>query len=60
LAQGQGQRAQQAFRNINPNYGEAFRNTVSPQQARDILASNSARDIQAFGGAAFLRQRAGQ
>jgi hypothetical protein len=60
LAQGQGQRAEQAFRNINPNYGEAFRNTVSPQQARDILASNSARDIQAFGGAAFLRQRAGQ
>jgi hypothetical protein len=60
LVQGQGQRAEQAFRNIGSNYGEAFRNTVSPQQARDILASGSMRDITAFGGAAFLRQRAGQ
>jgi hypothetical protein len=60
LAQGQGRDAERAFRNINPNYSEAFRNTVSPQQARDILALNNARDIQAFGGAAFLRQRAGQ
>lgn len=60
LDQGQGQRAEQAFRNINPGYGEAFRNTITPQQARDILASNSTRDITAFGGTAFLRKRAGQ
>ena len=60
LAQGQGQQAEQAFRNINTQYGDAFRNTVTAQQARDILASGSTRDITAFGGAAFLRQRAGQ
>jgi hypothetical protein len=60
LAQGQGRDAEQAFRNLNVQYGDAFRNTVTPQQARDILASNSTRDIAAFGGAAFLRQRAGQ
>jgi hypothetical protein len=60
LAQGQGQQAEQAFRNINTQYGDAFRNTVTAQQARDILASNSTRDIAAFGGAAFLRKRAGQ
>lgn len=60
LAQGQGQQAEQAFRNLNVQYGDAFRNTVTPQQAQDILASGSTRDITAFGGAAFLRQRAGQ
>lgn len=60
LAQGQGAQAETAFRNINPGYGEAFRNTVTPQQARDILASGSTRDITAFGGSAFLRRRAGQ
>jgi hypothetical protein len=60
LAQGQGQQAEQAFRNVNTQYGDAFRNTVTAQQARDILASGSTRDITAFGGTAFLRQRAGQ
>jgi hypothetical protein len=60
LGAGQGGSAEQAFRNINTQYGDAFRNTVTAQQARDILASGSTRDIAAFGGAAFLRQRAGQ
>lgn len=60
LAQGQGQQAEQSFRNINTQYGDAFRNTVTAQQARDILASGSTRDITAFGGTAFLRKRAGQ
>lgn len=60
LAQGQGQQAEQSFRNLNTQYGDAFRNTVTAQQARDILASGSTRDITAFGGAAFLRKRAGQ
>jgi hypothetical protein len=60
LAQGQGQDAERSFRQMNVQYGDAFRNTVTAQQARDILASGSTRDIAAFGGAAFLRQRAGQ
>jgi hypothetical protein len=60
LAQGQGQDAERSFRQMNVQYGDAFRNTVTAQQARDILASGSTRDITAFGGAAFLRQRAGQ
>lgn len=58
LAQGQGQSAEQGFRDLNVRYGNVFQNTLTPKQAQDILASNSKRDIESFGGAAMLRRRA--
>lgn len=58
LAAGQGRAAQQSFRNMNVPYGAGFNQTVSQKQAQDILASQSARDIQAFGGTEFLRKKA--
>ena len=56
LAQGQGSAAETAFRQRNTVYGN--NNQISADQARAILSSNSARDIQAFGGTDFLRKRA--
>jgi hypothetical protein len=56
LAAGQGGAAQQAFRQRNPVYGT--NNQISADQARAILSGGSARDIQAFGGTDFLRERA--
>jgi hypothetical protein len=46
LAQGQGQQAESAFRNMNIQYG----NAMTPQEAQNVLANGSARDIAAFGG----------
>ena len=46
LAQGQGQQAESAFRNMNTQYGQQ----LSPQEAQNVLASGSPRDIAAFGG----------
>lgn len=46
LAQGQGQQAESAFRNMNTQYGQQ----LSPQEAQNVLASGSARDIASFGG----------
>lgn len=45
LAQGQGRRAQQAFRGMNQTYGP-----IAPDQAQAVLQSGSERDIAAFGG----------
>jgi hypothetical protein len=58
LAAGQGAAAQQAFRQANVPYGAGFNNNITAQQAQSILASQSARDIEAFGGTEFLRKRA--
>lgn len=58
LAQGQAQRAESAFRNMNVPYGSGFTQGISQQQAQNILASGSPRDIQAFGGTDFLRKKA--
>lgn len=58
LAAGQGGAAQRAFRNMNVPYGAGFNQSISQQQAQDILASKSARDIQAFGGTEALRKKA--
>jgi hypothetical protein len=58
LAQGQGGAAQQAFRSMNVPYGAGFNQGITQQQAQNILASKSARDIQAFGGTDFLRKKA--
>lgn len=67
LAAGQGGRAEQAFRTMNPGFATGtspklgitgFNNTLTTEQARDILASGNQRDIQAFGGTDFLRKRA--
>lgn len=58
LAAGQGRTAQQSFRNMNVPFGTGFNQTITPDQARTILASQSARDIQAFGGLDFLRKKA--
>jgi hypothetical protein len=58
LAAGQGAAAQQSFRNMNVPYGSGFNQTITPDQARAVLASQSARDIQAFGGLDFLRKKA--
>lgn len=52
IAQGQAQQAQQAFRQINPQYGAA----ISPEQAQILSQSGSQRDIQAFGGSDQLNQ----
>ena len=52
LQQGQGQNAEQAFRNMNTRYGSA----MSPVEAQNVLASGSARDIQSFGGQDNLRE----
>jgi hypothetical protein len=46
LQQGQGQQAEQAFRNMNTQYGQQ----LNPQEAQNVLAGGSARDIAAFGG----------
>ena len=56
LAAGQGQAAEQAFRQRNPVYGT--NNQISADQARAVLSSGSARDIQSLGGTDFLRKRA--
>lgn len=58
LAAGQGQSAEQAFRQMNVPYGAGFTKTITPDQARAVLASQSARDIQALGGLDFLRKKA--
>jgi hypothetical protein len=58
LAQGQGQQAEQAFRQMNVPYGAGFNQTITPDQARAVLASQNSRDIQAFGGLDFLRKKA--
>jgi hypothetical protein len=58
LAAGQGRTAQKSFRNMNVPFGAGFNQTITPDQARTILASQSARDIQAFGGLDFLRKKA--
>jgi hypothetical protein len=50
LAQGQGQQAPQAFRNMNVPYGQGFTNTMTPDQAQAVLESGNERDITAFGG----------
>jgi hypothetical protein len=50
LAQGQGQQAQQNFRNMNVPYGQGFTGSISPDQAQAVLDSGSERDIVAFGG----------
>jgi len=47
LQQGQGQRAEQAYRNMNTQYGAQ----LSPQEAQNVLASGNMRDIASFGGA---------
>lgn len=52
LAQGQGQSAEQAFRNLNTRYGGA----LTPEEAQTVMTSGSARDIQAFGGQDALRE----
>jgi hypothetical protein len=52
LAQGQGRNAQQAFRNMNVQYG--YQPTA--QEAENLLASGAARDIQAFGGEDRLKR----
>jgi hypothetical protein len=52
LQQGQGQQAEQAFRKLSAQYG----NAMSPQEAQNVLASGSQRDIAAFGGADKLRE----
>lgn len=58
LAQGQGQRAEQAFRQMNVPYGQGFNQNITQQQAQNILAAGSPRDIQAFGGTELLRKKA--
>jgi hypothetical protein len=58
LAAGQGGAAQRAFRQMNVPYGAGFNQNITQQQAQNILASKSARDIQAFGGTEFLRKKA--
>ena len=52
LAQGQGQQAEAAFRNLNTKYG----NAMTPIEAQNVLASGSQRDIEAFGGQDRLKQ----
>ena len=52
LAQGQGQSAEQAFRNLNTKYA----NAMTPVEAQNVLASGSQRDIEAFGGQDRLKQ----
>lgn len=52
LAAGQGQSAEQAFRNLNTRYG----NAMTPVEAQNVLASGSQRDIEAFGGSDRLKQ----
>jgi hypothetical protein len=44
LQQGQGQRAEQAFRNMNTQYG----GPISPQEEQNVMANGSQRDIQAL------------
>lgn len=58
LAAGQGQRAEQAFRQMNVPYGGGFTQSITQQQAQDILSVGNPRDIQAFGGTEFLRKKA--
>jgi hypothetical protein len=58
LAQGQGQRAPQAFRQMNVPYGSGFAQNITQQQAQNILAAGSPRDIEAFGGTELLRKKA--
>ena len=50
LAQGQGATAQHQFKQMNPGYSQQFNQQITPDQAQNILASNSERDIAAFGG----------
>lgn len=58
LAQGQGQQAQQSFRQMNVPYGQGFTQTITADQARAVLASQNPRDIEAMGGMDFLRKKA--
>jgi hypothetical protein len=51
LQQGQGQRAEQAFRNMNTQYG----GPISPQEEQNVMANGSQRDIQAL-----IRRKAAQ
>ena len=50
LAEGQGQRAEQAFRQHNTQYGAP----ISPEEAQAVLQSGSPRDIEGLGGQEFL------
>jgi hypothetical protein len=52
LATGQGQQAQQNFRQMNTPYGAP----ISAPEAQNVLQSGSPRDIQAFGGQERLNQ----
>jgi len=54
LAQGQGQQAQQAFRNMNTQFGAP----ITREQAITVLQSGNERDIAAFGGRQRLMQLA--
>jgi hypothetical protein len=56
LAQGQGGTAQQAFRQMNPGYGQGFVSNVTPDQAAAVLQNGSPRDIQAMGGQKTLNE----
>ena len=51
LGQGQGQRAEQAFRNMNTQYG----GPISPQEEQNVMAYGRQRDIQAL-----IRRKAAQ
>ena len=54
LAQGQGGRAEQAFRNMAVPYGGP---QIDASQAQNVLQSGSARDIKYFGGQDNLREQ---
>lgn len=54
LAQGQGQQAQQNFRQLNPGYGQGFVNNLTPEEATAIIQNGTPRDIEAMGGQAAL------
>lgn len=56
MAEGEGKRAQKAFKEKNTDFSSQ---QLTAQQAKDILDSNSKRDIEAFGGRDRLEQIAG-
>lgn len=60
MAEGAGKDAEQAFKNINPDFSKL---DITPQQAQDILnqpdSPGKARDVEAFGGENELRKKAG-
>jgi len=60
MKEGQGQDAEKAFKNINADFSNL---DVTQQQAQDILnqpdSPGKKRDLEAFGGEAALRKKAG-